>query len=199
MSDISNNEVVIQTDSETSNSMSAFSKIKLRYIGNNTYEKENGTSLLSKRRSKNRDAYQQSFLIYHLLKCGCTIKLEPLYKRGTFTAQMFTIERVSKDSQILYDKEKIQIKWLNMKERRRIIDSISNNCLLTLLSDFAKVSTNEKKCKTCRANENVMRRLKSITINGRRYSIQDIQDLGGSFHDLIRDRMNKDGCILNEL
>lgn len=158
----------------------------------------NELTVESKRKSHNYDSHQMCFLIYLLVKAGYDITIQHTYKSSRKTDQVVRVKSIYKDdkqkfSDVMFDSNEYDYDG-DLKRRRRNIDAITNNIMLSLLEqEDASFST--KKCKefktiTFNATEG-KRRLKWLEHEGKTYTKVDIDYIGKEVYKFIIKNIEK--------
>ncbi|GAB1220499.1 hypothetical protein ENUP19_0054G0072 [Entamoeba nuttalli] len=160
-----------------------------------TYQEE---MLNAKRKSKNRDAAQQSFLIGLLATFGYELKINKLYKKGKTTSQLFTINSIKKEGTLVYKSYDVVPEVEDLRDKRRCLDAVTNSKLLDLALSHPEVVAVEKKCRISKYGHAIgMRRIKTLSLNGCTLRILDITKLGAQIHNMILEHMGEKDCLVN--
>lgn len=165
----------------------------------------NDMMIRSKRKSHDYDSHQLCFFIYLLVKTGYDITIQHTYKKSNKTDQVVRIKSVFKGEQqkfsdVMFDTPEYEYNG-DLKRRRRNIDAITNNILLSLLEqEYASFST--KKCKelktiTFNATEG-KRRLKWLEYEERVYEKSDIDFIGKEIYNFLLNRIKKHDYIFTK-
>ncbi|ELP84684.1 hypothetical protein EIN_173590 [Entamoeba invadens IP1] len=151
----------------------------------------------AKRESKNRDAAQQSFLVGALIAFGYEVSINRLYKRGNLTFQMFTIPNIRKNGVKVFDADHLGFEYKTLKEKRQILDAITNNTMVYLLEQNRCYFEERKTRKITRDDGISMKRLNSAIINGRHFDLKQINEAGCHFNQTIRTKITtKEGMTI---
>ncbi|KAL7721668.1 Uncharacterized protein QTN25_001325 [Entamoeba marina] len=144
----------------------------------------------AKRESKNRDAAQQAFLIGALSQMGYNIEINRLYKKGTTTFQLFTINTISSNHTLEFDVNKLHIPFEGLKERRQYLDAVTNNKIIELLEIGGATFEERRTRKVKKENSVSMKRIMKMTIQGQSYDMTQILAIGKRINDLIKQSMS---------
>ncbi|BFU24347.1 hypothetical protein KM1_104850 [Entamoeba histolytica HM-3:IMSS] len=167
------------------------------FVMNYEEKKVKNEMINAKRESKNRDAAQQAFIVGVLSQSGYEVNINRLYKRGNMTYQMFTINNVKKDDKVVFDASHLEFEYDGLKEKRQYLDAITNNYLIELLNKCGVIVEERKTRKVIKPNSIAMKRLNSVTINGKFFGFRHINEIGCHFNQIIRSRTStKSGSVV---
>ena len=151
--------------------------------------------------SKNRDCYQQSFLMYLLTKLGYSIQLRRLYKKSTVGRQLLSVKTITKGDKIFYTESSLTFDNTDLKAKRRNIDGTVNNTMLNLIKNDSNVEMKEKKAKTTTKTVGMLR-FKKIKVDGHLYTEDDINLLGSKINKYLVENLTKNdfmySTVVNE-
>ncbi|ELP90833.1 hypothetical protein EIN_359160 [Entamoeba invadens IP1] len=151
----------------------------------------------AKRNSKNRDAFQQSFLLGMLVKCGYNVYVNKLYKKGSITHQMFTVNIVQKNETTVFNANSLIFQYDSLKQKRQYLDALTNNTILNLLTQNGCVIEERKTRKVCKNNSILMKRVNSIKYRDETFDQKQIIKLGAFLNQKIRERTStKEGVMI---
>ncbi|ELP91032.1 hypothetical protein EIN_267480 [Entamoeba invadens IP1] len=153
--------------------------------------------LLAKRASVDRDAAQQSFLLALFVSHGFDIKLKKLYKKGKTTAQVFVVEEISQNGELIFSESECDSSEEDMKKKRRNLDALTNNKLIELANFYCNTSLEFKKGKTSIVCVQ-MKRIQKLEINGKSYGFHEIAKIGMQINNTILHLMTPNGCVLSQ-
>lgn len=140
-----------------------------------------------KRKSIKYDCYQQSFLISELLNNGYSINIAKIYKKGNYV--LFKIKQIKKNDIVLYDEKDNEYNEVqSLKSKRRCIDNFTNSKMIQLLESVNykfKIKKIRKQNKILLVNNEGMKRIKTLKINGTTILKCDILRIGEIVHDII--------------
>ena len=160
-------------------------------------QKDDKNKMDAKRESKNRDAFQQSFLIGKLVECGYQITINRLYKRGNITHQMFTIDSISKNGINQFLETQKIIEEHKYKEKRQYLDAETNECLINLLKKEEFTIEERKTRKVVKEGSIAMQRIASVYYNGKFYGNTEIMKIGCFYNQIIKNKIStKNGVTL---
>ena len=152
----------------------------------------------SKLRSQNYDSHQMCFFVYLLLRLDYTICIERLYKKSKKIDQIIRIKSVSKSgtnkfSEHIFSHEEYDYNG-DLKRKRRNIDAVTNNRLLSML-EYEGARYDVKKCKEFKTvslvNTEGKKRLKWIALGSHLYKKQDIDTIGKKAYMFIVEKIKK--------
>ena len=144
----------------------------------------------AKRESKNRDACQQSFLIWLLTSIDYEIELNRLYKRGNITFQMYTIKSIQKDGRTVVDPNSFTFEYNGLKEKRQYTDAVTVNMMIELLIQEGFEIEERKTRKVVKRNSIGMRRLMKISNGNVQFDFKEIIEIGKECYLEIRNRIS---------
>ncbi|KAL7714144.1 Uncharacterized protein QTN25_008216 [Entamoeba marina] len=161
----------------------------------NTSEKQRNNPsplLIAKRESNNRDAAQQSFLIWLLNKKGYQIVLYKLYKGGSTMYQLFKVKRIYKGNNKIFDVKDLESNCtVELKQRRRLNDINTNNALITILEGDDVIFDKKKARSTPTSNNTKMVRIISVITGNEMFNSKMIQEKGFNVNKELKIEMKE--------
>ncbi|KAL7720620.1 Uncharacterized protein QTN25_001853 [Entamoeba marina] len=148
--------------------------------------------LIAKRESINRDAAQQSFLIWLLNKKGYQIELYKLYKGGSTMYQLFKVKRIYNGNNKIFDIKDLDSNCkVELKQRRRLNDINTNNALITILERDGVIFDKKKSRSTPTSHNITMKRIISVITDNEMFTSKMIQEKGFAVNNELKLEMKE--------
>ncbi|EKE39289.1 hypothetical protein ENU1_134590 [Entamoeba nuttalli P19] len=179
--------------------MSAFYKGKITQETENTYiaqctkTPKSLQMLYAKRKSTDRDCHQQSFLIGLLISLGYSITIKKPHKKSKINSQMFLILEIMKEMKTILSSDSFDDSFVDIKKRRREIDSLTNNILIEQIQSHQGIMEFKKNNKI---KLNGYKRIKTLMYNNTKYTQSDINLIGMSINKFIVQTIGSNDCYL---